>query len=128
MTDEEEEGELPVDMTRVPALEAEMRRAILAMSERARTQIAHELNKWRATYQYGRDVIGVLNSRYDLVVFRCSRPAPWIAAGFDTQPGRRALVLAALLPRGKAVKCRECAQHVARAVAESITQVKCYDE
>jgi hypothetical protein len=128
MSTEEDDHEFPIQMTRVPALESEMRRAILAMSRTARMQIAHEVNKWRATYRYGREVIGVLNRRYDLWVFECARPAPWIAAGFDTQPGKRALVFAALLPRGKPVTCRECAEHVARAVTEPITQVKCYDE
>jgi len=122
----DEESELPVELPRVPELADEMRQRFVAMSDRARTEVTHALNKWRATYRNGRQVLGVLNDRYDLWVFECARPAPWIAAGFDTQAGQGALVMAAFLPRGRPVSCRNCADLVARAVGESVVTLKCY--
>jgi hypothetical protein len=120
----DEEDELPIRLPRVESLAAEMRKALTAMSDDSRVEIAHEFKKWRATHRNGREVIGVLNERYDLWVFECAPPAPWIAAGFDTEEG--ALVMGALLPQGKPVSCQECAEHVARALGQSVTSLTCY--
>ena len=119
MTDEEEE--LPIDLPRVPQLAALMRKTLTqTLPDDARREIAFELQKWRATRRNGRQVIGVLNGRYDLWVFGCASPAPWIAAGFDTKEG--VLVLAELLPRNP-ITVQDCAAYVARAVGETITSV-----
>jgi hypothetical protein len=125
MTDEEDQDELPIRLPRVKRLAAEMRKALTkTMSDDERREISFEFKKWRASWRDGREVIGVLNDRYDLWVFECAAPAPWIAAGFDTKQG--ALVLGALLPRGRSVSVEECAAHVARALGESVTSLVSY--
>ncbi|MBS0380673.1 MAG: hypothetical protein JSS29_19495 [Proteobacteria bacterium] len=124
MAEDEDSDELPIRLPRVPQLANEMRKALTGMPDRMRAEISFEFKKWQATQRDGREVLGVLNERYDLWVFECASPAPWIAAGFDTKEG--ALILGALLPRDVAVDAWNCAAHLARALGEEVTSLKIY--
>ena len=111
----------------VPPRDAEMakafREALGALSPEAYAQVVHAWNTWVATCENGREVLGVLNRRYDLCVLECASPAPWLAAAFDTRD--RELVMAQFVPREQALDCRSCALLAARALDVPTTQLIC---
>lgn len=79
---------------------------------------------WVDTADDGREVYGVLNHRYDLVVVETKPPAPWYLAAYDTR--LEELVLAKAVPNGHFVPCPEAAQICAAALGEAVDHVRCY--
>src|SRR5580700_79875 len=74
------------------------------LSGRAKRAFYQKADEWAATVRNGREVIGVLNRRYDLCVLECDWPAPWFAAAFDTETDE--LVVCREFPRGQRPSCR----------------------
>jgi len=79
---------------------------------------------WIERADDGREVLGVLNHRYDLSVLECSSPAPWYAVAYDTELSE--LVLAKDMPNGQSVDCPTCARYCAAALGEAIDHLECY--
>jgi hypothetical protein len=113
---------IPVLLPRVPARREELAVEIRALPDRAAVELFHQCDIWAATVEDGRDVIGVLNHRYDLVAMECA-PGPWVAAAYDT--GRGELILAALATE-RPFDCNRAAQACAVALGESIEHLDCY--
>jgi len=106
------------------SLRAAMVERIKALPGTAKRELFQEADEWAATVDNARDVIGVLNGRYDLCVLQCDPPAPWFAAAFDTTT--RELILAREVPNGQAIDCLTCAQYCAEALGEWMTALECY--
>jgi hypothetical protein len=119
------EQPVPVEYPRVPELRQQMEAQIRALSDTAAVEFFHAIDVWAATVNDGRETLGVLNRRYELCLLESESPAPWIAAAYDTQ--LKQLVLVAMLPERRVVKCPELAQLCARALGEEIQPpVQCY--
>ena len=111
-------------LPRDPALRARMVTVVQGLSSKAKQAFYQEAEIWAQTADEGREVLGVLNRRYDLCVLECARPAPWFAAAFDTQT--RELVVAQEFPNGQAISCPVCATVGAAALAEPVQDRECY--
>lgn len=118
------EAEPTLKMPRDPALRARIAAVVTGLSSKAKVAFYEEAGIWKATANNGREVIGVLNHRYDLCVFECASPAPWFAVAFDTQT--RELVVAQDFPHGQAINCPVCAAACAAALGEPVQDRECY--
>ena len=121
---EEKEAEPTLKMPRDPDLRVRIRTIVKGFSPEAKEAFYQQAGIWKATANNGRDVIGVLNHRYDLCVFECAPPAPWFAVAFDTQTRER--IVAQDFPNGQAIGCPECASACAAALGESVQNRLCY--
>jgi hypothetical protein len=115
---------LKVVPPREPERAAELRKVLRELSTLEYAQVVHEWNTWVATVDDGREVLGVLNGRYDLCVLECGAPAPWLVAAFDTQ--RRELVLVKFVPRDELIVSNTCAHLAAQALDETIVTLVFY--
>ncbi len=113
---------IPVLLPRVLERREELADEIRALRDRAAVELFHQCDLWAATVEDGRDVLGVLNHRYDLVAMECA-PGPWVAAAYDT--GQRELILAALSSE-RPFDCKSVAQACAGALGEAIGHLDCY--
>lgn len=114
---------MPEIVLKLPrAQRARMVEVIQALSPKAKQEFFQEADEWAETAEDGREVLGVLNRRYDLCVLKCDRPAPWFAAAFDTQT--RELVLAQEFPNGRKIDRATCARYCAAALDEAIVTVE----
>ena len=118
------EIEPTLKMPRDPALRARIAAIVTGFSPKAKEAFYAEAGIWTATANDGREVIGVLNHRYDLCVFECASPAPWFAVAFDTQT--RELIVAQEFPNGQPVSCPVCGTACAAALRESVQDLVCY--
>lgn len=113
---------ISVTLPRVGGPSQELDEAIKQLPDREAVEVFHQCDLWAATVENGREVIGVLNHRYDLVVRDCGSGLS-LAAAYDTV--RRELVLAKLLRNGNA-DCQRVAEFCAAALGERIDDLDCY--
>jgi hypothetical protein len=118
-------GEATLKFPRDKTERERMRALIDGLSSKAFESFHYSAKVWTQTVDDGREVIGVLNQRYELCVLECSPPAPWFAVAFDTRT--RELIVAQDFANGGPVSCEACAKACAAALGEA-ANFKCYPE
>jgi hypothetical protein len=108
---------------RDPARRAQLIAVVTGLSPAGRVQFFAEVKLWEQTAENGRDVIGVLNRRYDCCIYRCGSAAPWFAVAFDTQ--EREFVIALDVPNGQMLDCHSCVRACAEALGEPVRESSC---
>ena len=99
-------------------------RVIRSLSATGKLATFEAAQMWIETADDGREVLGVLNHRYDLSVLECRSPAPWYAVTYDTE--LHELVLAKDIPNGHSIECPTSARYCAAALGETVDHLECY--